>query len=64
MTPEEKAKELYVKFYELVLEEEVAKEIATIAVDEIIKHTKQFEELLDLSGQKYWYLVKEEIQKL
>jgi hypothetical protein len=56
MTPKDKAKELVDKYwtfsFDIFFEE--AKECALIAVDELIKET----------GSKYWYDVKQEIEKL
>ena len=62
MTPKEKAKELVLKFKELPQEGtlmfyvafELSKQCALIAVDEIIRVT----------GSKYWYDVKREIKLL
>jgi len=62
MTPKEKADELFNKYYSylksnLMNDKEAiddAKQCALIAVDEVIKET----------GSKYWYEVKQEIEKL
>ena len=61
MTPKEKAKELYEKFYYQLpsdlmdkVQDCTAYECALIAVEELIKET----------GSKYWYDVKQEIEKL
>jgi hypothetical protein len=56
MTPKEKAKELMLKYYDLIEMSTVSfsKQCALIAVDELIKET----------GAKYWYDVKQEIQEL
>lgn len=75
MTSKEKAKELFDKFYyvipsfELPIDDQVAKECALIAVDEIIdclldddlyiKEGTNFDIFI-----KYWNQVKEEIEKL
>ena len=57
MTPADKAIELVDKFYKYTSGwnyDELAKQCALIAVDELIKET----------GSKYWYSVKQEINKL
>ena len=59
MTPKEKAEELFEKMYQYqwrkdTIEFRNAKQCALIAVDELIKET----------GSKYWYDVKQEIEKL
>lgn len=70
MTPQEKAKELVAKFLFLyrpsmhppyLKANEVAKEGALIAVDELIKET-HFE--VPNIRQRYWQEVKQEIDKL
>jgi hypothetical protein len=64
MTPKEKAKELYWKYYQNISDtsfpEETAKKCALIAVDEILDN------LEDNTGKdiKYWQEVKQEIEKL
>lgn len=60
MTPKEKAEELVDKFINTFYKTQdfvwksTAKHCALIAVDELIKET----------GSKYWYDVKQEIEKL
>ena len=60
MTPKEKAIELVIKFGDYTLQESwqsknyFAIECALIAIDELIKET----------GKKYWYDVKNELEKL
>ena len=56
MTEEEKAKELFKKFYILdhKIWQDTAKQCALITVNELIKKT----------GSKYWYNVKQELEKL
>jgi hypothetical protein len=72
MTPEEKAKELFNHYYNLIqriggyLEQEIlvsilAKECALIAVDEIIDINSVDK---DFSLSHYWLDVKEEIENL
>jgi hypothetical protein len=73
MTPKDKAKELFYKFY-LVNSESVeletgeydlvfsldardAKQCASIAVDEVVLHCNQYE-------WQYWIQVKQELEKL
>ena len=68
MTPKEKAKELYNKFLNPsgdtylygMLEHESSKECALIAVDEIIKDKKMFNQI----SVEYWEDVKQEIEAL
>lgn len=72
MTPREKAKELYDKFYmaipsdEMGLCDEASRQCALIAVDEIAKCTKhekqEFEN--DRFSEHYWDEVKKEIEAL
>jgi hypothetical protein len=77
MTPKEKAKELFDKYYIVCQEytEEIqcsiqAKQCALIAVDEIIQQWEVIDTYIaDLGGQlnqslKYWQEVKQEIQNL
>jgi hypothetical protein len=58
MTPKEKAKELIGKFYVNIplrdCDNRRPHKLALIAVEELIKET----------GSKYWYNVKQEIEKL
>ena len=56
MTPEEKARELLLQYYSLIPMNTVsfAKQCALIAVELMIKET----------GAKYWYNVKQKIEKL
>ena len=61
MTPKEKAFDLMNKFIKFhrngiynVVHEDIAKQYALIAVEELIKET----------GSKYWYDVKQEIENL
>jgi hypothetical protein len=65
MKPKEKADELYWKYYQLVADsgypENLAKECALIAVDELIYET-QFE--VPNVRQKYWQQVKKELELL
>ena len=64
MTPKEKAKELRLKYYVniplncLMLDENLAKKCALIAVDELFDYNSKE------SMHNYWILVKEEIEKL
>jgi hypothetical protein len=77
MTPKEKAKELVDKFKKNTRaynetngwEDSAydAKQCALIAVDEIIKYTKEIIMIYDLSfdvSDSYWIQVKQEIEKL
>jgi hypothetical protein len=71
MTPKEKAEELVDKMkYPLngvYIISHVANELALIAVDEIIKYTKEMIMIYDLSfdmSDSYWIQVKHEIEKL
>ena len=69
MTPKEKAEELYYKIYTWgirkegqTLSEKECKELALIAVEEIIKADKI--ENIEFDFHEYWQEVKQEIQKL
>jgi hypothetical protein len=72
MTPKEKAKELYDKFYmaipsdEMGLCDEAAKQCALIAVDEIIDSEPQYEWSNDYwkNPNDFWQEVKREIENL
>lgn len=63
MTPKEKAKELVLKYYNLIPMNTVsfAKQCALIAIDELIYET-QFE--VPNIRQRYWQKIKQEIKKL
>ena len=60
MTPKEKAKEVFYKFFELGLDVKSAKQCALIAVDEILNLCWNGNEI----GIKYWKEVKQEIEAL
>ena len=76
MTPKEKAKELYDKFYmaipsdEMGLSDEAAKQCALIAVDEVMEFMEADDFDSDTcywanhSQMKYWVEVKQEIENL
>ena len=67
MTPKEKAKELMLKYYELIPMNTVsfAKQCALITVDEIIKElTEEISPSVHGFRHKYWEEVKQEIEKL
>jgi hypothetical protein len=68
MTPKEKAKELFNKYYLLIdiKNYENTKNCVLIAVDEILKATKIYSYPLGSSGiySEYWLNVKYEIEKL
>jgi hypothetical protein len=75
MTPEEKAKDLFVKFSEKIIyfdelegrmeysDSSKAKQFALIAVDEILNHHHQEQGLYRID-KYYWQKVKEEIENL
>lgn len=71
MTPKEKAKELYDKFYmaipnnEMGLDNEASIQCALIAVDEILSELTEIPYGLEyLNRLNYWLEVKQEIEKL
>jgi hypothetical protein len=70
MTPQEKAKQLYGKYYGIPLYIKTVKECCHIAVDEIIQTLNNDIKDLDVRGSVlidliiYWRQVKEEIEKL
>jgi hypothetical protein len=65
MTPQEKAKQLYGKFYGIPLYIKTVKECCHIAVDEVISNIEPSVSMDVISARiKYWRQVKEEIDKL
>jgi hypothetical protein len=70
MTPQEKAKQLYGKYYGIPLYIKTVKECCHIAVDQIIETLNNDIKDLDVRGSVlidliiYWRQVKEEINKL
>ena len=67
MTPKDKAIELYIKYIDAyndrnlqVIDYKFAKQCALIAVDEIIKDKKMFNQI----SVEYWEDVRQEIEKL
>jgi hypothetical protein len=70
MTPQEKAKQLYGKYYGIPLYIKTVKECCHIAVDEIIQTLNNDIKDLDVRGSVlidliiYWKQVKQEINKL
>ena len=71
MTPKEKAKELYDKFYmaipnnEMGLDNEASIQCALIAVDEILSELTEIPYGLEyLNRLNYWLEVKQETEKL
>jgi len=71
MSPKEKAKELYDKYYDAIQEHwdagTVSKHCALIAVDEIIRIAPSYgiiEWTIDEDTKEYFELVKKEIEKL
>ncbi len=67
MSPEEKAKEIYWKYFQLVADgshpEENAKDCALIAVDEILNHHSTEQGLYRID-RYYWQEVKKQIKIL
>ncbi len=72
MTPKEKSKEIFDKYWELnadfdgLVKYELAKQCALIAVDEILESNPNYPEFKENEGTaiRFWELVKEEIKKL
>jgi hypothetical protein len=65
MTPQEKAKQLYGKYYGIPLYIKTVKECCHIAVDEIIANIEPSVSMDVISARiKYWKQVEEEINKL
>jgi hypothetical protein len=68
MTPKEKAKDLFNKYYLLIdiKNYENTKNCALIAVDELLEATKRYDYTLgpNPSYNDYWLRVKYEIEKL
>ena len=61
MTPIEKAKELFNKFYDLPVIPSTAKDCAIIAVEELMEQCKEYVGLDFGAAYKYWENVKKEI---
>ena len=71
MTPKEKAKDLFVKNFEIIPNyikqidaKHIAKQCALIAVDEILAIFYNDYQSMWLRELNFWHLVKEEIEKL
>jgi len=65
MTPQEKAKQLFGKYYGIPLYIKTVKECCHIAVDEIIANIEPSVSMDVISARiKYWKQVEEEINKL
>jgi hypothetical protein len=66
MTPKEKAKELFDKYFEVTNNYYQAKECALIAVDEILdlKHIVTLRRNMHEMELEYWMEVKQEIENL
>lgn len=74
MTPKEKAKELFMRNFEITVDDYCAKQCALIAVDEILKHEEYIINKIKYSfaingisvitKALYWQQVKQEIKKL
>jgi hypothetical protein len=65
MTSQEKAIEIYNKFYGIPLYIKTIKECCNIMIDEILEMDYPHSELDDLANHlSYWEQVKEEIKKL
>ena len=60
MTPKEKAKELFIRNFEITVDDYCAKQCALIAVDEILNELDLQNHLL----RSYWYDVKHELELL
>jgi hypothetical protein len=69
MTPKEKSKELFMRNFEITVDDYCAKQCALIAVDEIIKTESLANRncgyvTLTKEHLQYWQEVKQEIEKL
>jgi hypothetical protein len=64
MTPKEKAASLVLNYMSKVVSMNLAKECAIIAVNEIMKMGWNLAHYGNQEGYNYWYLVKQEIEKL
>ena len=64
MTPKEKANELFGKFYSITGPFTEAKECALIVVDEIIDAVDWHKYEVPNDQLKFWFEVKQEIEKL
>lgn len=74
MTPKEKAEELFMRNFEITVDDYCSKQCALIAVDEILKHEEYIIDKIKYSfaingisvitKAMYWQQVKQEIEKL
>ena len=72
MTPQQKAKELFHKYYlaipsdEMGLSDEASRQCALIAVDELLEATKRYDYTLgpNPSYNEYWLKVKYQLEQL
>lgn len=68
MSPKEKAKQLYGKYYGVPLYIKVVKQCCMIAIDEILPIVEGYEDALSASQRsdelEYWEEVKREIENL
>ena len=65
MIPQEKAKELFMRNFEITVDDYCAKQCALIAVDEIIDMLMTMNKYMLFPKQvQYWQEVKQEIEQL
>jgi len=67
MTPQEKAKQLYGKFYGIPLYIKTVKECCYIAVNELsrlAKYGRNIDGIIEPDSKEYWEQVKDEINKI
>lgn len=66
MTAKEKAKELFMRNFEITVDDYCAKQCALIAVDEVINCCEEYDKLPEtwVTQINYWQEVKQEIEKL
>lgn len=66
MTAKEKAKELFIRNFEITVDDYCAKQCALVAVDEVINCCEEYDKLPEtwVTQINYWQEVRQEIEKL
>ena len=66
MTAKEKAKELFMRNFEITVDDYCAKQCALVAVDEVINCCEEYDKLPEtwVTQINYWQEVRQEIEKL
>lgn len=66
MTPKEKAHELFMRNFEITVDDYCAKQCALVAVDMVINCCEEYDKLPDtwVTQINYWQEVKQELENL